>query len=159
MFLSFSVLDYFFRFYFFFGFWVFLVHPTVVSVLLSASVERFFVCRMRDLFIAHIQGHHELCLIWRYLRLGLGKILLLHCWPLVGPETRYCACGRCLCCEWDMWIPAFFFTLFTYALLKFSASFWIFMMFFLCSITSNLLANIVSHTKHFSPLLASTLSL
>ena len=25
------------------GFWVFLVHPTVVSVLLSALVERFFV--------------------------------------------------------------------------------------------------------------------
>ena len=32
------------------GFWVFLVHPTVVSVLLSASVERCFVSRMRDLF-------------------------------------------------------------------------------------------------------------
>ena len=30
------------------GFWVFLVHPTVVSVLLSASVERLFVSRMRD---------------------------------------------------------------------------------------------------------------
>ena len=30
------------------GFWVFLVHPTVVSVLLSASVERCFVYRMRD---------------------------------------------------------------------------------------------------------------
>ena len=33
------------------GFWVFLVHPTVVSVLLSASVERFFVSRMRDFFV------------------------------------------------------------------------------------------------------------
>ena len=32
----------------FFRFWVFLVHPTVESVLLSASVERFFVSRMRD---------------------------------------------------------------------------------------------------------------
>ena len=32
------------------GFWVFLVHPTVVSVLLSASVERCFVSRMRDFF-------------------------------------------------------------------------------------------------------------
>ena len=32
------------------GFCVFLVHPTVVSVLLSASVERFFVSRMRDFF-------------------------------------------------------------------------------------------------------------
>ena len=44
----------FFRFGLFFplkkklGFWVFLVHPTVVLVLLSASVERFFVSRMRD---------------------------------------------------------------------------------------------------------------
>ena len=34
----------------FFRFWVFLVHPTVVSVLLSASVERCFVSRMRDFF-------------------------------------------------------------------------------------------------------------
>ena len=33
-----------------FGFGVFLVHPTVVSVLLSASVERFFVSCMRDFF-------------------------------------------------------------------------------------------------------------
>ena len=33
------------------GFWVFLVHPTVVSVLLSASVERCFVSRLRDFFI------------------------------------------------------------------------------------------------------------
>ena len=32
------------------GFWVFLVHPTEVSVLLSASVERCFVSRMRDFF-------------------------------------------------------------------------------------------------------------
>ena len=31
-------------------FWVFLVHPTVVSVLLSASVERCFVSRMRDFY-------------------------------------------------------------------------------------------------------------
>ena len=30
------------------GFRVFLVHPTVVSVLLSASVKRCFVSRMRD---------------------------------------------------------------------------------------------------------------
>ena len=30
------------------GFWVFLVHPIVVLVLLSASVERCFVSRMRD---------------------------------------------------------------------------------------------------------------
>ena len=32
----------------FFRFWVFLVHPTVESVLLSALVERFSVSRMRD---------------------------------------------------------------------------------------------------------------
>ena len=32
------------------GFGVFLVHPTVVSVLLSASVERCFVSRRRDFF-------------------------------------------------------------------------------------------------------------
>ena len=37
-------------FNFFVGFCVFLVHPTVVSVLLSASVERFDVYRMRDFF-------------------------------------------------------------------------------------------------------------
>ena len=40
---EFFVLDYFFRFSKNLGFWVFLV-----SVLLSASVERFFVSRMRD---------------------------------------------------------------------------------------------------------------
>ena len=44
----------------FFCFWVFFVHPTVVSVLLSASVERCFVSRMRDfcivfnIFLSHI---------------------------------------------------------------------------------------------------------
>ena len=36
------------------GFWVFLVHPTVVSVLLSASVERCFVSRMQDFFIDRV---------------------------------------------------------------------------------------------------------
>ena len=36
---------------FFFGCCVFLVHPTVVSVLLSASVERFDVSRMQDFFL------------------------------------------------------------------------------------------------------------
>ena len=40
----------FFRFSKNLDFWVFLVHPTVVSVLLSASVERCFVSRMRDFF-------------------------------------------------------------------------------------------------------------
>ena len=43
-------MDDFFRFSKILGFWVFLVHPTVVSVLLSASVERCFVSRMRDFF-------------------------------------------------------------------------------------------------------------
>ena len=33
------------------GFWVFLVHPTMVLVLLSASVEISFVSRMRDFYI------------------------------------------------------------------------------------------------------------
>ena len=32
------------------GFWVFLVNSTVVSVLLSAAVERCFVSRMQDFF-------------------------------------------------------------------------------------------------------------
>ena len=47
------------------GFWVFLVHPTVVSVLLSASVERFFVSRMRDFFGIGVTiriGQKMLCL-------------------------------------------------------------------------------------------------
>ena len=48
MFLSFSVLDDFFRFSKRLGFLVFLVHPTVVLVLLSALLERCFVFRMRD---------------------------------------------------------------------------------------------------------------
>ena len=45
---EFCVLDDFFRSSKKSFFWVFLVHPTVVSVLLSASVERCFVSRMRD---------------------------------------------------------------------------------------------------------------
>ena len=43
-------MDDFFTFSKKFGFRIFLVHPTVVSVLLSASVERCFVSRMRDFF-------------------------------------------------------------------------------------------------------------
>ena len=39
-----------FRFFKKIGFWVFLVHPTVVSVLLSASIERCFVSCMQDFF-------------------------------------------------------------------------------------------------------------
>ena len=49
-FLSFCVLDDFFRLSKKLGFWEFLVHPVVVSVLLSASVKRCFVYRMRDFF-------------------------------------------------------------------------------------------------------------
>ena len=48
MFCSLSVLDDFFRFSINSSFWVFLVHPTVVSVLLSASVKRCFVSCMRE---------------------------------------------------------------------------------------------------------------
>ena len=48
--LSFCILDDFFRFSKKMGVWVFLVHPTVVLVLLSASVERCFVSRMQDLY-------------------------------------------------------------------------------------------------------------
>ena len=44
------VLDDFFRFSKKSGFWVFLVHPPMPWVLLSASVERFSVSRMRDFF-------------------------------------------------------------------------------------------------------------
>ena len=36
-------------------FWVFLVHPNMVSVLLSASVERCFVSRMRDFFQGYLR--------------------------------------------------------------------------------------------------------
>ena len=43
-------MDDFFRFSKKLGFWVFLVHPTVVSVLLSALVKRCFVSCMQDFF-------------------------------------------------------------------------------------------------------------
>ena len=49
--LSFFVLDDFFCFSKNLGFRLFLDHPTVVSVLLSASVERCFVSRMRIFFL------------------------------------------------------------------------------------------------------------
>ena len=45
-------MDDFFRFSKNLGLSVFLVHPTVVSVLLSASVESCFVSRMRDFLAA-----------------------------------------------------------------------------------------------------------
>ena len=53
-FLSFCVLDDFFPFKNM-GFWVFLVHPTVVSVLLSASVKICFVSRMRDFYCINVE--------------------------------------------------------------------------------------------------------
>ena len=59
MFLSFCVLDDFFRMSNNLGIGVFLIHPTVVSVLLSASVERCFVSRMRDFFIRILQVMDE----------------------------------------------------------------------------------------------------
>ena len=49
-FLSFCVLFDFFRFSKKSGFGVFLIHPPMASVLLSALVERCFVSRMRDFF-------------------------------------------------------------------------------------------------------------
>ena len=57
MFLSFCVLDDSFRFSKKLRFWVFLVRPTVVSVLLSVSVERCFVSRMRDFSFFFSLGH------------------------------------------------------------------------------------------------------
>ena len=51
MFLSICVLDDFFLFSKKLGFWVFLIQPIVVLVLLSASVERCFVSRMRDFLL------------------------------------------------------------------------------------------------------------
>ena len=50
MFLSFCILDEFFQFSKKSGFGVFLIHPTMVSVLLFASVERCFVSCMQDFF-------------------------------------------------------------------------------------------------------------
>ena len=45
-----------FSVFFLMGFWLFLVHPTVVLVLLSASVKRCFVSRMRDFFYMHLNN-------------------------------------------------------------------------------------------------------
>ena len=52
--MSLGIFEFFFVLYDYFcvfqkvGFWLFLVHPSVVLVLLSASFERCFVSRMRD---------------------------------------------------------------------------------------------------------------
>ena len=66
---SFCVFEDFFRFSKFFGFWVFLVHPTVVSVLLSASVERCFVSRMRD-FLSPLLTRTNFLFSGRWLRVS-----------------------------------------------------------------------------------------
>ena len=58
-----QVLDDFFPFSKKFGFWVFLAHPTVVSVLLSALVERCFVSRMRDFFSKTLKFWENLLLV------------------------------------------------------------------------------------------------
>ena len=54
-FFSFCVLDGFFRFIDKFRFGVFVVHPTVVSMVSSASVERCFVSYMRDFFLTNMK--------------------------------------------------------------------------------------------------------
>ena len=58
MFLSFWVLDNFFHFSKNLGFWVLLVHPTVVLVLLSSSVERCFVSSkfLMDIILRHLKS-------------------------------------------------------------------------------------------------------
>ena len=64
MFLSFLIIFFrFFIFLFFFGFCVFLIHPTVVSMLLSAWVERFYVVHCTDLICTAMQNS----LIWFFL--------------------------------------------------------------------------------------------
>ena len=60
-FFSFCVLDDFFRFSKKSGFGVFLVHPPMASVLLSASVERCFVSRMRDFSLIFIKKIYFIC--------------------------------------------------------------------------------------------------
>ena len=52
-----------FLFIYFFFFLVFFVHPTVVSVLLSASVEKCFVSCMRDFAKRFISAGYETTLV------------------------------------------------------------------------------------------------
>ena len=56
------------------GFGVFLVHPPMASVLLSASVERCFVSRMRDFFHSELLICHE----------------LKPCCTMLSPVVRWC---------------------------------------------------------------------
>ena len=78
MFLSFCVLNDFFRFSKKSCFGVFLVHPPMASVLLYASVERCFVSRMRDFgpmivnflnqyYLLLISWTHQIRKLWRHL--------------------------------------------------------------------------------------------
>ena len=78
-------MDDFFRFSKNLGFWVFLVHPTVVSVLLSASVERFFVSRMRDFFgwgLKIMKGPKWVIFLKGFLKVG----------PLIYTGEQNCVC-------------------------------------------------------------------
>ena len=90
--MSFCVLDDFFRFSKNLGFWVFLVHPTVVSVLLSASVERCFVSRMRDFHRIGPLGRFDLVVAMSiYLSIYLFICPLsmrVFSRPLIGPYIR-----------------------------------------------------------------------
>ena len=60
-FLSFYFFGDFFPFFKKIVFWVFLVHPPMASVLLSASVKRCFVSRMRDFSII-VQSKNTKCI-------------------------------------------------------------------------------------------------
>ena len=64
-----------FLFLIFFGFYVFLVHPTVVSVLLSASVEKFDVSCMRDFFDRKLEQE---ILIFPQMKLARVASLMTH---------------------------------------------------------------------------------
>ena len=70
----------FFRFSKKLGFWVFFVHPTVVSVLLSASVERCFVSRMRSF----MDVFDVLDFLWIYFGGGFDFLLLLYIYICKG---------------------------------------------------------------------------
>ena len=72
-------MDDFFRFSKNSGFWVFLVHPTVVSVLLSASVERCFVSRMRVFFFNLKIGPSEIRYRFSYFDIPALSATLLIC--------------------------------------------------------------------------------
>ena len=74
-------MDDFFRFSKKSGFGVFLVHPPMASVLLSASVERCFVSRMRDF----------LNIYFSYISEFVAIMALQYC-HLLGAMTFFCRC-------------------------------------------------------------------